>query len=368
MERETTKILETTMQDMIYRYEKSIVAFFGGKRKVLSTSVYNGGYHEDFTSVFNHDCTVGPGMPCAMLAPTYEGHMRIVAEKIGLDPAKTSGIGTAADMKNAAVVSAKYEELSVAAVVTGGIERNAGRVGDPASYYKPEKIEMRPGTINIMLFIDCNMPAGTLARALVTCTEAKSAAIQELLEGSCYSTGIATGSGTDQTIIVANTDSKLYLDDAGKHAKLGELIGTVVKQAVKEALDKQTNLNPATQHNALRRLKRFGVTADNIWEQYKALAKKPLLKPQFLEQLQELVCDRKVVTITSLYVHLLDQFSWGLLDAEETSTGCLVMLRLLASYLHLPEPNLTETFTWQVAIAAFTKLFTEALASKAESR
>jgi hypothetical protein len=67
-------------------------------------------------------------------------------------------------------------------------------------------------------------------------------------------------------------------------------------------------------------------------------------------------------------VHLLDQFSWGLLDAEETSTGCLVMLRLLASYLHLPEPNLTETFTWQVAIAAFTKLFTEALASKAESR
>jgi adenosylcobinamide hydrolase len=214
----------------------------------------------------------------ACLVPCWRQLMKAICvlwlEKIGLDPARTSGIGTAADMKNAAVVSAKYEELSVAAVVTGGIERNAGRVGDPASYYKPEKIEMRPGTINIMLFIDCNMPAGTLARALVTCTEAKSAAIQELLEGSCYSTGIATGSGTDQTIIVANTDSKLYLDDAGKHAKLGELIGTVVKQAVKEALDKQTNLNPATQHNALSRLKRFGVTADNIWEQYKASGQK----------------------------------------------------------------------------------------------
>jgi adenosylcobinamide amidohydrolase len=366
MEHETIKILETAMQDKVYRYEKRIVAFFGGKRKVLSTSVYNGGYHEDFTSVFNHDCTVGPGMPCAMLAPTYEGHMRIVAKKIGLDPVRTSGIGTAADMKNAAVVSAKYEELTVAAVVTGGIERNAGRVGDPASYYKPEKIEFHPGTINIMLFLDCNMPAGTLARALVTCTEAKSAAIQELLEGSCYSTGIATGSGTDQTIIVANAESKLYLDDAGKHAKLGELIGIVVKQAVKDALDKQTGLNPATQHNALRRLKRFGVTADSIWEQYNGLATKPLLKPQFLEQLQELACNHKVVTITSLYVHLLDQFGWGLLELEETKAGCLVMLKLLASYLHLPEPNLPEAFTWQVAISVLTKMLTESLAGKSE--
>jgi adenosylcobinamide hydrolase len=301
-----------------------------------------------------------------MLAPTYEGHMRIVAKKIGLDPVRTSGIGTAADMKNAAVVSAKYEELTVAAVVTGGIERNAGRVGDPASYYKPEKIEFHPGTINIMLFLDCNMPAGTLARALVTCTEAKSAAIQELLEGSCYSTGIATGSGTDQTIIVANAESKLYLDDAGKHAKLGELIGIVVKQAVKDALDKQTGLNPATQHNALRRLKRFGVTADSIWEQYNGLATKPLLKPQFLEQLQELACNHKVVTITSLYVHLLDQFGWGLLELEETKAGCLVMLKLLASYLHLPEPNLPEAFTWQVAISVLTKMLTESLAGKSE--
>jgi hypothetical protein len=42
----------------VYRYEQSIVTFFTGRRKVLSTSIYNGGYHEELTAVFNHDCTV----------------------------------------------------------------------------------------------------------------------------------------------------------------------------------------------------------------------------------------------------------------------------------------------------------------------
>ena len=70
---------------------------------------------------------------------------------------------------------------------------------------------------------------------VVTCTEAKTAAIQELLAGSNYSTGLATGSGTDQTIIVANSDSELYFEGAGKHSKMGELIGKTVTKAVKAA-------------------------------------------------------------------------------------------------------------------------------------
>jgi adenosylcobinamide hydrolase len=93
------KILRTSMGDSLYRYEKSIVAFFTGRRKVLSTSIYNGGYREDLTAVFNHDCTVSPGMPCEMLAPTYEGHMRIIAGKLGLNPDLATGMGTAASME-----------------------------------------------------------------------------------------------------------------------------------------------------------------------------------------------------------------------------------------------------------------------------
>ena len=355
------KILVTSMGDTLYRYEKSIVAFFTGPRKVLSTSIYNGGYHEELTSVFNHDCTVSPGMPCEMLAPTYEGHMRIIAGKIGLDPDKTTGMGTAACMDNAVSVSETYKELTVTAVVTGGIEHNAGRAGDPADYYKPGEKPPKPGTINILLFLDSDMPAGTITRALVTCTEAKTAAIQELLQGSLYSQGLATGSGTDQTIIVANADSSLYLDDAGKHAKLGELIGLTVTKAVKAALFKQTGLCPASQHHALRRLERFGVSREKLWQAYLEQQAHPVLKPEFVSRLEQLVTDGEVVTLVSLYAHLLDQYVWELLPAAEAAAGCQQLLQLLAAYLQVPEPPGTPEFTTRQAVTSLTQLLVQKL-------
>lgn len=54
---------------------------------------------------------------------------------MGLDPARSTGIGTAARMENAAIVEETYEELKVAACVTAGVEGNAGCAGDPAGYY-----------------------------------------------------------------------------------------------------------------------------------------------------------------------------------------------------------------------------------------
>ena len=39
------KLYTVSTGDTAYRYEKSIVVFFKGARKVLSTSVFNGGYH-----------------------------------------------------------------------------------------------------------------------------------------------------------------------------------------------------------------------------------------------------------------------------------------------------------------------------------
>ena len=97
------KLYELSTGDPVYRYDKSIVVFFKGRRKVLSTSVYNGGYHEDYTAVYNHDAKTAPGMPCEMLADTYTEHMRLISRRIGLDPDKVTGMGTAADMENAAI-------------------------------------------------------------------------------------------------------------------------------------------------------------------------------------------------------------------------------------------------------------------------
>ena len=328
------ELARLTTGDVAYRYDQSIVLVFSGSRKVLSTSLYNGGYHEDFEAVFNRDMTQGSGMPCESFAPTYVESMKIVAERLGLAPELTSGMGTAAHMENASIVSRSYKELTVTAIVTGGVETNGGRVGDPASYSKTA--EKKCGTINIMLVVDADLPPGILARALVTCTEAKTAALQELMAPSRYSTGLATGSGTDQTIVVANSESPLFFEGAGKHSKLGELIGLAVMAAVKEALKKQSGLTPAQQHDLLRRLRRFGITEEALWQRYKEeVGANALIKAQFIAALEKMTAVPALFPLGVLFIHLYDEHLWGLLEKGETWEAAEKLLKEMATALRL---------------------------------
>ena len=176
--------------DTIHHYKKAVVILFSGKRHVISTGPDNGGYREDLQAVFNHDANPGPGMACVMRDATYEGHMNTIArEDLGLDPARCSGLCTAADMENAAIRTLTFRDLSVTAVVTAGVDHNGGRAGDPATFYEDdEKFSslplQRPGTVNILLHINASLDGGTLARTIMTATEAKTAVLQELLVGA----------------------------------------------------------------------------------------------------------------------------------------------------------------------------------------
>ena len=75
--------------------------------------------------------------------------------------------------------------------------------------------------------------------------------MQELLIASHYSCGIATGTGTDGAIIISNAESKTHLTNAGKHSKLGELIGRTVISSIKEALKLQQGITPQIQHDII---------------------------------------------------------------------------------------------------------------------
>jgi len=253
--------------------------------------------------------------------------MELTTRELGLDVETTAGISTAASMENVSIKMENYKEISVTAIVTGGIEVNGGRVGDPSSYYEADgKYEhIKPGTINIILSINADLPAEAMVRALVTCTEAKTAAIQELMAGSNYSRGLATGSGTDGTILIANSEAKIKLSQAGKHSKLGELIGVSVKAAVKEALYLQTGLCAKNQHSILKRIKRFGINEDIIWEKYVVIISEIteenrisiLKKTNFIHNLHCIDDSKDLVPLLSLYIHLIDQFDWELLSKEE---------------------------------------------------
>ena len=338
--------------DSVSRYERSIVVNFTGPRKVLSTSLFNGGYHEDYTYVFNHDSKPSPGETMCTSLEDYLQHLHDVTLRLGFEPTKGTGIGTAAYMENVAIIEKSYKELTVTAIVTGGIDVNGGRVGDEASYYRPlEKTETTTdddirfktgrqqapngteaaplGTINIILYIDGDLAEPLLARALVTCTEAKTAALQELQAGSHYSMGIATGSGTDQTIVVANSESPYYYDSAGKHSKLGELIGKAVKKAVKLALYKQTHLGPKQQHNLFKRLQRFGLSLNYLFESYMSEYEADgHEKFEVLNAFEKYARSNETVVMSAMWSHLVDEWLWGLLTDEELNLG-LVQLGLV---------------------------------------
>jgi adenosylcobinamide amidohydrolase len=266
-----------------------------------------------------------------MKASTLEEHMRLTAIEIGLDPETSTGMCTAAQMNNVAIKEMEYGGVTVTAIVTGGIEINGARAGDPASWYekdgKIESINLVSGTINIMLVIDAFLTDNVLAYALMTATEAKVAAIQELLLPSKYSSGIATGSGTDKVIIIGNPASENRLTDAGKHSKLGEMIAKTVICAVKEALDKQTEANPKTQHSVLKRMQRYGVTKEGIHRSLNRIRKDGNSTYAYWnEQIEKADSQTEFVVIASLYAHLLDQLEWGLLEEYEVTKACRKLL------------------------------------------
>ncbi len=318
----------------------TITIEFCNPRKILSTEIFNGGYQENLKGIYNHTCDE---KETYLLASTYKEHLRLLTQRIGLDTESMTGMSTGVDVTNTAICTESFDDLTVTAIVTAGIENNAGRAGDPTENYFPidKTILPKPGTINIIVAIDADMSAGIMARALVTCTEAKTAALQELMAGSLYSNGIATGSGTDQTIVIANPSSKLYFEFAGKHSKLGELIGKAVKSAVKEALFKETGLSPNRQHSILRRLKRFGVTEQSLFDTYIENGG-DLEISVFQAQLERYDHDTLLVTFTSLYIHILDEFNWELLSGVEVKDAGNGLIAMLAKKFDCEFPMITE--------------------------
>ena len=296
-------IRRLTNGDFFERINGSLILHFSGCRKVLSTSPLNGGYREDLTHVFNHDCLYGTAGFVQMKGATYREHMINTVKEIGLDPATCAGLETAAQMWNASVKSMSAGGVEVTAVTTAGVAFNAVRAGDEATWEETGTVPLPhpAGTINIILYISSDLSEGALAGAMLTCTEAKAVALQELAIPSCYSSGLATGTGTDGIIVVADAQSPGYLTDAGKHTRLGELIGKCVIASVKEAIDKQTGWNVFYMHDAVMRMNRYGFDQSDIPSPARYR--------------------KKYVVAAGMIAHLLDELNWGLINEEEALFG-----------------------------------------------
>ncbi|MBP2029209.1 adenosylcobinamide hydrolase [Methanohalophilus levihalophilus] len=331
VEKAETKVLfETSSGERILLHDdyNLIVALPPG-RVCMSTSWLNGGINENLEAIVNH-CI--PRKICheqELEGGSLENYLGVVASSLGYNSSSTSVLLTAASMRNASVVSHSYRGLEVSAIVTAGIEVNGCRVGDPASYYQ-EDGQWKPfvGTINIMLLIGAALPQYALSRAIITVTEAKAAVLQELMISSQYSSGIATGTGTDMLAIVSNSDSNLNLTDAGPHSKLGELIGKCVHEGIRDALLRQSDISALAQRDTLVRLERFGITEASFWKASTNLEGENR-KKHFIATLRDLSSNPSVVSLTSSVLHLVDEVSWGLLPEASASKIAVSCMRCL---------------------------------------
>lgn len=311
----------------IHRREKIIFAKFLSPHLVLSTCRTAGGLQDDIQYVYNHQSCEPTGHSHGLPAGAIhdpQSYREFISERNGLPSEYCATLGTAANMNNAVIVSEKFREIEVVAVCTGGVETNAGRAGDPASVYENEdsfeKLDgsddpVEHGTINTMLFISRELTPGAMVRVVMTATEAKTAVLQELAVNSRYSDGLATGTGTDQISVASMRDTGKPLTSAGKHSKLGELIGKSVFKAIKKTLALQNKLIPQGQCSARVHLERFGaarehmITGINRWltvEQGRLL----------VDNFSCIDRDPVIVAAVAAMVHIKDKITWGILPIE----------------------------------------------------
>ena len=192
------------------------------------------GQRQDISRIGNH---FSPA-PCWSL-----GHHQgldwvraMVYEVIQADAGESSFLFTGADMDNLSIRKEEYRDMAVYALVTAGVGSNAQRMSrDSGLFYEP-------GTINILILTNMQLSPRAMTRAIITATEAKTAALQDLDIRSAYSGGRhqATGTGTDNILVAEGSGQMLH--NAGGHSKLGELIAGAVYAGVQEAVSLQNGL------------------------------------------------------------------------------------------------------------------------------
>lgn len=307
---------------VVRRAGRFLLGELQGPHRVLSTSAHGGGQNEFIRYIVNHQSCEGGGHAArqVLLGELGQlGYHNQVCQELGLPPDEVALMGTAANMRYAVHWNESYEELAVDAVVTAGVEGNAVRAGDPAHWLETEsgwqKLHAYAGTINTMLFFNWPLTPAAQARAVVTMTEAKSAALQELAVSSRYSEHLATGTGTDQYSIAAPLDKdRTPKESTSQHGKLGEMIGRAVLGATKEALRWQNGLEASYTRSIFHALRRFGLTRDQLMERIA-----PLLSPQDLALLQQndkaVFYDPQVAACCYAFAAVLDRVSYGTLPS-----------------------------------------------------
>jgi len=223
----------------IRQFEDAILISSSERFRALSSAVHNGGYREGVAIVNVH-----VGLDYDHEDPIADLINRI--SEMGFHPEKSIGMMTAVDMKNAII----EEGGGVTAVITGGLTNTA-----TADF----------GTINIILLTTGFMTEAAMANAIITATEAKTAALIDLdaRTGDIKRTSFVTGTTTDSVVVASFGDENSDLIEyTGLATPIGAEIGRLVKKGVGRAIELQEKIS--LKRKVIDRLSERGIKLDDM--------------------------------------------------------------------------------------------------------
>lgn len=186
-----------------------------------------------------------------------------IKKNLGYKDDEFTTLMTGADMDNLSISKKSYKDIEVTALVTAGVRGNALRASkDGGSYYGY-------GTINIIILTNHRLTQNAMLRAIITATEAKTAALLDMDIRSTYKPMDfrATGTGTDNILVIrGDGPTEKY---TGGHTKTGELISKAVYDGVTEAIYKQNGI--ITRRSIRQRLGERDLKPDEIIGKFSSL-------------------------------------------------------------------------------------------------
>ncbi|MEF2967034.1 adenosylcobinamide amidohydrolase [Paenibacillus sp. M1] len=213
----------------LVRGERHILLEAPGVMEALGSSVYGGGMTriKRMVNIYvdkNYRCD-DPGKDIEASLKTW-----------GYPVLKTAGLLTAVRLRYASVMEEHCGDFAVFCCATAGVS-NAARAGMRRTTF-PAAASLAPGTINLLLAIDGRLTPGAMVNAVITATEAKTAALGDLGVHDAETGQAATGTTTDAVVLGVSQrpDWPLLHSYAGTATDLGGAVGRLVYAAVSESL------------------------------------------------------------------------------------------------------------------------------------
>ncbi len=232
-----------------------------------------------------------------------------VYQAVGLSGKNTCCLFTGADMRNLSVRTARFGKMAVYALVTAGVRTNAVRTS------RDEGRFVEPGTINIIVMTNNRLAPRAMARAIITATEAKTAAVQDLDVRSNSNPRYwqATGTGTDEVMVVEGRGAPV--ENTGAHSKLGELIAGAVYEAVKDAIYRQNGL--MARRSLLQRLRERNIDLQKIIRECPASMGRDA-GDRYISALEDILLQPRFASFMESALALSDAYEAGLIASLES--------------------------------------------------